>query len=260
MIHSLAGLLDEGGISRTRPFREPHHTASMAAIIGGGRGAKPGEVSLAHNGVLFLDEFPEFARNTLETLRQPIETGSVVVARANAHVRYPCRFLLIAAANPCKCGHLTDPEQACSRAPICGEDYMGRISGPLLDRFDLRIEVPPVAYTDLDLPCDGQTSAEIRQNVCKARDRQAERYRQIPDARSNADAQGELLERIAAPDAAGRELLGMVAERFKLSARGYHRVLRVSRTIADLEGSDAVKRHHIGEAASFRLMRASEFA
>lgn len=260
MIHSLAGLLDEGGISRTRPFREPHHTASMAAIIGGGRGAKPGEVSLAHNGVLFLDEFPEFARNTLETLRQPIETGSVVVARANAHVRYPCRFLLIAAANPCKCGHLTDPEQACSRAPICGEDYMGRISGPLLDRFDLRIEVPPVAYTDLDLPCDGQTSAEIRQNVCKARDRQAERYRQIPDARSNADAQGELLERIAAPDAAGRELLGMVAERFKLSARGYHRVLRVARTIADLDGSDAVKRHHIGEAASFRLMRASEFA
>ncbi len=146
MIHSLAGLLDEGGISRTRPFREPHHTASMAAIVGGGRGAKPGEISLAHNGVLFLDEFPEFPRTVLETLRQPIETGEVVVARANAHVRYPCRFLLVAAANPCRCGYLADPARACARAPLCGEDYLGRISGPLMDRFDLRVEVPPVAY------------------------------------------------------------------------------------------------------------------
>ena len=137
---------------------------------------------------------------------------------------------------------------------------MGRISGPLLDRFDLRIEVPPVAYTDLDLPCDGQSSSEIRKNVCRARDLQAERFRQIPQARSNADAHGELLEHIAAPDASGRELLGMVAEKFKLSARGYHRVLRVSRTIADLDGSDVVQRKHIGEAASFRLMRANEFA
>lgn len=260
MIHSLAGLLDEGGISRTRPFREPHHTASMAAIIGGGRGAKPGEVSLAHNGVLFLDEFPEFARNTLETLRQPVETGSVVVARANAHVRYPCRFMLVAAANPCKCGHLTDPEQACSRAPICGEDYMGRISGPLLDRFDLRIEVPPVAYTDLDIPCDGATSAEIRQRVRNARDIQSLRYRQSPTARSNADAQGSLLEDVATPDTDGRELLLKVAEKFKLSARGYHRILRVARTIADLDGMEKVQRQHIGEAASFRLMRANEFA
>lgn len=260
MIHSLAGLLDEGGISRTRPFREPHHTASMAAIIGGGRGAKPGEVSLAHNGVLFLDEFPEFARNTLETLRQPIETGSVVVARANAHVRYPCRFMLIAAANPCKCGHLTDPEQACSRAPVCGEDYMGRISGPLLDRFDLRVEVPPVAFTDLDIPSDGATSAEIRKRVCGARDIQANRFRQSSDVRSNADAQGALLESIAEPTTEGRALLVQVAESFKLSARGYHRVLRVARTIADLDGEKIVQRHHIGEAASFRLMQTREFA
>ena len=260
MIHSLAGLLDEGGISRARPFREPHHTASMAAIIGGGRGAKPGEVSLAHNGVLFLDEFPEFARNTLETLRQPIETGSVVVARANAHVRYPCRFMLIAAANPCKCGHLTDPERACSRAPICGEDYMGRISGPLLDRFDLRIEVPPVAFTDLDIPCDGKSSAEIRKNASAARDIQARRFRQIPEARSNADAQGAILKQIAETDSDGRELLIKVAERFKLSARGYHRVLRVARTIADLEGASNVQRHHIGEAVSFRLLTTKEFA
>ena len=162
MIHSLAGLLTEGGISRARPFREPHHTASMAAIVGGGKGAKPGEISLAHNGVLFLDEFPEFPRTVLETLRQPIETGEVVVARANAHIRYPCRFLLIAAANPCKCGYLTDPARACARVPLCGEDYLGRISGPLMDRFDLRVEVPPVAFTDLDLPASGDTFGHRR--------------------------------------------------------------------------------------------------
>ena len=146
------GLLDEGGISRCRPFREPHHTASMPAIVGGGRRVSPGEISLAHNGVLFLDEFPEFPRQVLETLRQPLETGEVMVARANAHVKYPCRFLLVAAANPCKCGYLSDPSRACARVPQCGEDYLGRISGPLMDRLDLRIEVPPVAFTDLDLP------------------------------------------------------------------------------------------------------------
>ncbi|MGB0904690.1 MAG: YifB family Mg chelatase-like AAA ATPase, partial [Mangrovicoccus sp.] len=146
MIHSLAGLLDEGGISRDRPFRRPHHTASVTSVVGGGKGAKPGEISLAHNGVLFMDEFPEFPRQVLETLRQPIETGDVVISRANAHVRYPCRFLLIAAANPCRCGFLSDPSRACARAPICSQDYLGRISGPLMDRFDLRIEVPPVAF------------------------------------------------------------------------------------------------------------------
>ncbi|MEP5154994.1 YifB family Mg chelatase-like AAA ATPase, partial [Planktotalea sp.] len=151
MIHSLSGLLDEGGISRTRPFREPHHTASMAAIIGGGRTAKPGEVSLAHNGVLFMDEFPEFSRQVLETLRQPIETGEVMIARANAHIKYPCRFMLVAAANPCRCGYAFDPARACSKMPLCANDYMGRISGPLMDRFDLRVEVPPVHFTDLDL-------------------------------------------------------------------------------------------------------------
>ena len=169
MIHSLAGLLEEGGISRMRPFREPHHTASMAAIVGGGRRAGPGEISLAHNGVLFMDEFPEFPRAVLETLRQPIETGEVMVARANAHVRYPCRFMLMAAANPCKCGYLSDPNRACSRAPVCSEDYLGRISGPLMDRFDLRVEVPPVAFSDLDLPTSGD---EFRHRG-RARDRSA---------------------------------------------------------------------------------------
>lgn len=253
MIHSLAGLLDEGGISRTRPFREPHHTASMAAIVGGGRGAKPGEISLAHNGVLFLDEFPEFPRAVLETLRQPIETGEVVVARANAHIRYPCRFLLVAAANPCKCGYLTDPARACGKAPLCGEDYLGRISGPLMDRIDLRVEVPPVAYTDLDLPETGEASDTVAARVAAARERQTSRFAGHETARVNADAEGQLLEEVASPDTDGRDLLARVAEKFGLSARGYHRILRVARTIADLDGSDSVRKPHVAEAVSFRL-------
>ena len=253
MIHSLAGLLSEGGISRSRPFREPHHTASMAAIVGGGKGAKPGEVSLAHNGVLFMDEFPEFPRAVLETLRQPIETGDIVVARANAHIRYPCRFLLVAAANPCKCGYMTDPARACARVPVCGEDYLGRISGPLMDRFDLRVEVPPVAYTDLDLPASGDTSATVAARVQAARNIQGIRFEGRPNMRVNADAEGAALDEIATPDTESRELLSRVAERFGLSARGYHRVLRVARTIADLDGSATVRRPHVAEAVSYRL-------
>ncbi len=254
MIHSLAGLLTEGGISRTRPFCEPHHTASMAAIVGGGKGAKPGEVSLAHNGVLFMDEFPEFPRAVLETLRQPIETGEIVVARANAHIRYPCRFLLVAAANPCKCGYMTDPARACARVPLCGDEYLGRISGPLMDRFDLRVEVPPVAYTDLDLPATGETSATIAARVGAARAVQARRFEGHPGMRVNADAEGAKLEEIASPDSESRELLARVAERFGLTARGYHRVLRVARTIADLDNSAAVRKNHVAEAVSYRIV------
>ena len=253
MIHSLSGLLDAGGISRQRPFREPHHTASMAAIVGGGRGAKPGEISLAHNGVLFMDEFPEFPRAVLETLRQPIETGTVMVSRANAHVQYPCRFMLVAAANPCKCGHLTDPARACNRAPNCGADYMGRISGPLLDRFDLRIEVPPVAYTDLDLPASGDSSEQVAERVADARRIQAERFATSDGVNLNSEAEGDLLERIATPGSEGRTLLGKAAEQVGLSARGYHRVLRVARTIADLDRSERVRRPHVAEAISYRL-------
>ncbi len=258
MIHSLSGLLNEGGISRTRPFREPHHTASMAAIVGGGRGARPGEISLAHNGVLFMDEFPEYNRAVLETLRQPIETGEVVVARANAHVRYPCRFMLVAAANPCKCGYLSDPGRACARVPQCGEDYLGRISGPLMDRFDLRLEVPPVAFTDLDLPETGDSSAAIAARVAHARDRQAERFRDHPAIRANADAEGQLLGEVATPDTEGRALLIRAAERFGLSARAYHRILRVARTIADLDGAATVRKPHVAEALSYRLAHLSE--
>lgn len=256
MIRSLCGLLDAGGINRTRPFREPHHTASMAAIVGGGRGAKPGEVSLAHNGVLFMDEFPEFPRTVLETLRQPIETGEIMVARANAHVKYPCRFMLVAAANPCKCGYLSDPARACARVPLCGEDYLGRISGPLMDRFDLRLEVPPVGFADLDLPASGDSSQVVAARVAAARDVQADRYDAAPGMRQNADAEGGVLEQVATPDTEGRDLLIRAAERFGLSARGYHRVLRVARTIADLDLSEGVQRPHVAEALSFRLSTA----
>ncbi len=253
MIHSLSGLLSEGGISRVRPFREPHHTASMAAIVGGGKGAKPGEISLAHNGVLFMDEFPEFPRTVLETLRQPIETGEVMVARANAHVKYPCRFMLIAAANPCRCGYLSDPARACSRAPVCGEDYLGRISGPLMDRFDLQLEVPPVAFADLDLPAQGERSDAVAARILAARLLQSQRYDGYAELHQNADIDGKMLEEVAKPDAEGKALLLSAADRFGLSARAYHRILRVARTIADLDGSGDIRRPHIAEALGFRI-------
>ncbi len=253
MIHSLAGLLDEGGIARARPFRTPHHTASMAAIVGGGRAAKPGEISLAHHGVLFLDELPEFPRAVLETLRQPIETGDVVVARANAHVTYPCRFLLVAAANPCRCGHLADPARACARVPDCGADYLGRISGPLMDRFDIRLDVPAVAVEDLALPPASEGSAEIAARVDGARRIQRDRYAHLPRVGVNADAEGDLLAATAALEPQAQSLLEEVARRFRLSARGFHRVMRVARTIADLEASPAVRRHHVAEAAAYRI-------
>ncbi|WP_299816504.1 YifB family Mg chelatase-like AAA ATPase [uncultured Jannaschia sp.] len=256
MIHSLAGTLDEGGILHRRPFQEPHHTASVAAIAGGGKRAGPGQISLAHHGVLFMDEFPEFPRAVLETLRQPIETGEVVIARANAHVRYPCRFLLVAAANPCRCGLLFDPERACTRAPACGEDYIGKISGPLMDRFDLRLEVPAVEVSDLSLPASGETSATVAARVAAARETQAARYDGIAGVTVNADIAGDALMEVAAPDAEGRAMLLQAVERFNLSARGYHRVLKVARTIADLGGAGTVRRPHVAEALSYRLVAA----
>lgn len=252
MVHSVAGLLKNGQISRRAPFQSPHHTASSPAIVGGGPKAKPGEISLAHNGVLFLDELPEFDRKVLESLRQPVETGEVFVSRANAHIRYPSRFLLIAAANPCRCGYLADPGRACSRAPACGDSYLGKISGPLMDRFDLRLEVPGVSLTDLDLPA-GDTSATVAARVAAARAIQAKRFRDHPGVTVNADAPPPLLDAIAAPDADGRALILKASERLGLTARGYHRILRSARTIADLDGSDHVLTRHLAEAISYRL-------
>ena len=255
MIHSVAGQLEGGRLLRARPFRDPHHSASLAALAGGGLRARPGEVSLAHLGVLFLDELPEFPRPTLEALRQPLETGRIAIARANMHVTYPSRVQLVAAMNPCRCGHLDDAELACARAPRCALEYQSKISGPLFDRIDCHVEVAAVSPADLSLPQPAEGSREIALRVSVARERQAARYREVPEdrrPRTNAEADGTLLEEIAAPDAEGRALLTQAAERMRLTARGYHRVLRVARTLADLEGAEAVRRLHIAEALSYR--------
>ena len=252
MVASVAGQLEGGRLLRKRPYRAPHHSASMPALVGGGARAKPGEVSLAHLGVLFLDELPEFQRPVLDSLRQPLETGSIIVARAAAHVSYPSRIQLIAAMNPCKCGHLGDAALACSRAPRCAADYQARVSGPLLDRIDLHVDVQPVSAADLTLPPPAETSADVAARVAAARSLQDTRYAEHPGVRTNAEADGKLLEAVATPDEPGRKLLAQAAEAMRLSARGYHRVLRVSRTLADLAGSESVGRVHVAEALSYR--------
>ena len=255
MIASVAGELAEGKLTNRRPFRAPHHSASMAAMVGGGLRIKPGEASLAHHGVLFLDEFPEFHPQVLDSLRQPIEAGECVIARANARVSYPARVQLVAAMNPCRCGMAGEPGYRCLRGARCQADYQARISGPLLDRIDLRVEVPAVSASDLIRPASAEKSAAVAARVAEARAIQRERFsaRGLMSVTANAQTPTSLVEEIAAPDAAGMSLLRDASEKLGFSARAYHRVLKVARTLADLDGSATVGRIHLAEAISYRM-------
>lgn len=255
MIASVAGIIQDKGVHRSRPFRDPHHNASMPAMVGGGKRVSPGEISLAHNGVLFLDELPEFQAGVLESLRQPMETGQVSIARASAHVTFPSRFQLVAAMNPCRCGYIADATRACSKAPKCGEDYKAKISGPLLDRIDITLEVEDVPTLDMLSAPEGEPSAAVAARVAAARKRQVERYKeQGLKLRSNAELTGEQVVRSVKLESKASELLEQATGKMRLSMRGYHRVLKVARTIADLEGSDAVLHQHVAEALSYRQL------
>ena len=259
MIHSLSGTLPDDGLMRERPFRDPHHSASLPALIGGGQKARPGEVSLAHRGVLFLDEFPEFSRNLLEAMRTPLETGKTLIARANHHVTYPARFQLVAAMNPCRCGYLGDVDLECTRAPKCGVDYQAKLSGPILDRIDMHIDVPAVSVADMNAAQTGEASVVIAQRVSDARLTHQNRIINAglnPDEiLCSADIPAGELDRIVILNDAAKALMTQSADRFKLSARSYHRLLRVARTIADLGGSETVQEGHLAEALSYRRMR-----
>lgn len=255
MIASLAGEIAGGKLSDRRPFRAPHHSATMAALVGGGSRIRPDEASMAHHGVLFLDELPEFSPQVLDSLRQPLESGECVIARANSRVAYPARFQLVAAMNPCRCGMAGEPGFRCARGPRCETDYRARISGPMLDRMDLAIDVPAVSAADLIGPGRSESSATVADRVFRARAAQAQRYAALglEGVTTNALCPAALIEEIAASDAAGSALLREASDRLALSARAYHRVLRVSRTLADLDGSETVKRIHLAEAISWRM-------
>ena len=260
-IHSVAGKLGkDGGLISIRPFRDPHHTISNVAMTGGGSFPQPGEISLAHNGVLFLDELPEFSRNVLEVLRQPLEDRKISISRVKCNVEYPASFMLVASMNPCPCGYYNHPTKPCVCSPGQVQKYLNRISGPLLDRIDIQCEISPVPFKDISKAAPGEASATIRQRVIKARDIQAERYRTHKGIHCNAQMTERMIHQYAEPDNTGMDLLRMAMERFSLSARAYSRILKVARTIADLDASDSVQQHHLAEAIGYRNLDRGDWA
>lgn len=254
-IHSIAGLVPpDTGLIATRPFRSPHHTISDSALVGGGRYPRPGEVSLAHNGVLFLDEFPEFKKPVLEVMRQPLEDGDVTISRALTSLTYPARFMLVAAMNPCPCGYATDPNHECTCSVGQIHNYLNKISGPLLDRIDIHVEVPAVSYAELSSKTDGESSLEIRKRVQIAREIQTARFSDQKNVHANAQMDSKSLKKFARIDESGSRLLQISINKLGLSARAYDRILKVSRTIADLEGSENILPHHLSEAIQYRSL------
>lgn len=258
LVHSIFGLLSEKPLIVARPFRSPHHTVSDAGLIGGGQVPRPGEVSLAHNGVLFLDELPEFRRNVLEVLRQPLEDGRVTIARASASLTYPSQFMLVAAMNPCPCGYLTDPTRSCSCTPIAIQRYRAKVSGPLLDRIDLHIEVPAVPFRDLTTETQDESSEIIRKRVLAAREVQRARYEK-DGIRCNAQLRPRQIKKHCQIDEPSRRLVEMAMERLGLSARAYNRILKVARSIADLEGREQISAQDISEAVQYRSLDRKTF-
>ena len=260
-IHSVAGKLSSGtSLISQRPFRSPHHTVSQVAMTGGGNKALPGEVSLAHNGVLFLDELPEFNKTTLEVLRQPLEDRKITISRARYTVEYPCSFMFVASMNPCPCGYYGDPTHHCVCTPGQISRYLSKISGPLLDRIDLHVEVPVVPFKQLSQMQPGESSAAIRERVIKARQIQEQRYKNHKGVYCNAQMTERMLHEFAEPDSASLDMLRTAMERLSLSARAYSRILKVARTIADLEGSERIQSHHIAEAIGYRSLDRSDWA
>ena len=260
-IHSIAGKI--GGntsLISQRPFRSPHHTISQVALVGGGGNPQPGEISLAHNGVLFLDELPELSRTVLEVLRQPLEDRKITISRSKYSVEFPCSFMMIASMNPCPCGYYGDPLHHCVCSPGQIQRYMNRISGPLLDRIDIHCELQAVPFAKLSQMQPGESSAAIRERVVKARKIQEERYKDFDGIHCNAQMTERMIHQFAEPDAASMEMLRKAMERLKLSARAYNRILKVARTIADLEGSEKIKSNHIGEAIGYRSLDRGDWA
>jgi len=253
-VYSVVGLVGERALITERPFRAPHHTIRDAGLIGGGSVPRPGEVSLAHNGVLFLDELPEFKKNVLEVLRQPLEDGKVTIARAAQTITFPSRMMLVAAMNPCQCGHAGNPAHACSCNPQDVQRYRSRVSGPLMDRIDIHITVPAVRYRDLAPERAGESSAQLRERVQRARERQAERFQRLRGVHCNAQMTPRSIRRFCEVDAEGDTLLQNVIDRIGMSARAYDRILKVARTIADLDDSDRIRASHVSEAIGYRTL------